>query len=63
MSPIIILKQQEGTSVNVNKNICYVIMPYGGDDPVKQGHYTAVYQLLIKTPAEQCGFEVKIEKA
>jgi hypothetical protein len=49
--------------VNVNKNICYVIMPYGGDDPVKQGHYTAVYQLLIKTPAEQCGFEVKIEKA
>lgn len=40
---------------------CYVIMPYGGSDPKKKAYFEGIFQVLIKIPAEKCGYEVKRE--
>ena len=42
----------------MSKPICYAIMPYGGKDEKLQNHFAEVFQLYIKTPAEECGYEV-----
>lgn len=38
------------------ENICYVIMPYGGDDPVLQHKYEGVYRSIISAAAREAGF-------
>ena len=38
---------------------CFVIMPYGGDDPDKHRHYAGVYQSIIAPAARAAGYEPK----
>ncbi|MCP4005985.1 MAG: hypothetical protein GY725_17485 [bacterium] len=38
---------------------CFVIMPYGGDDPSTRKHFDGVYQSIIVPGANQAGYEVK----
>ena len=37
--------------------ICYVIMPYGGNDPDKYSHYRNVFDSVIVPAAKSEGFE------
>ena len=38
---------------------CFVIMPYGGQDPEKQRHYAGVYQSIISPAIRSAGYEPK----
>lgn len=38
---------------------CFVIMPYGGDDPAKRKHYDGIYQSIIVPGAMRAGYTVK----
>lgn len=38
------------------ENICYVIMPYGGDDPVMQSKFEGIFRSIISTAAREAGF-------
>lgn len=45
----------------MNKNCdkkCYVIMPYGGDDPEQKMRFNNVYNFIIRPAAEALGFKV-----
>jgi uncharacterized protein (TIGR02996 family) len=41
------------------KKKCFVIMPYGGDDPARKKHFDGVYQSIIVPGAVRAGYEVK----
>lgn len=38
---------------------CFVIMPYGGDDPAKRKHFDGVYQSIIVPGVTRAGYDVK----
>lgn len=38
------------------ENVCYVIMPYGGDDPVMQSKFEGIFRSIISTAAREAGF-------
>ena len=38
------------------ENVCYVIMPYGGDDPALQSKFEGIFRSIISTAAREAGF-------
>lgn len=38
------------------ENVCYVIMPYGGEDPALQSKFQGIYRSIISTAAREAGF-------
>jgi hypothetical protein len=43
----------------MGKPLCFVIMPYGGDDGEKRKRYLAVFKTIIKPAAEAAGYHAK----
>lgn len=41
------------------KNTCYVVMPYGGNDPIAYSKYMGIYESIIKPAAVRAGFAEK----
>ena len=37
--------------------ICYVVMPYGGDDPALHAKFEAIYENIIRDAAKSAGFK------
>lgn len=38
------------------ENVCYVIMPYGGDDPAMHSKFEGIFRSIISTAAREAGF-------
>jgi hypothetical protein len=46
-------------NVMAHKKMCFVIMPYGGNDDAARKRYTGVYKSIIAPAAKEAGYQVK----
>ncbi len=44
---------------DTNKKKCFVIMPYGGNDPAAQKHFSGVFKTIISPAVRNAGYEPK----